>query len=186
MKWHSYIGANMKSKYEQKLTLLPEKSINSGCILEMSNSLGTFGVSVLEETILVQVLGEERALCGHHLATIFTEKCMHAQDDPQGFGYGILHRKKFCEVATFSDVYAYFKEGNLLNSRAWVGITENITGRFLFFDQGKKIDTWIKHCVNSYRSSLKDVIDTFDHTSEESTHQPVVIHLGDFGHDFSN
>ena len=170
----------MKRKYEQKLTLLPKNSISARRILEMSNSLGTFGVSVLEETILVQVLGEERALCGHRLAEIFGEKCMHAQGDPMRFGYGVLHRKKFHDVATLSDVYAYFKENNLLNSRVWVGITENITGRFLFFDQGKKIDTWIKHCVNSYRSSLKDVIDTFDHTSEESTHQPVVIHLADF------
>ena len=170
----------MKGKYEQKLTLLPEKSINGGRILEMSNSLGTFGVSVLEETILVQVLGEERALCGQHLATIFSEKRMHAQDDPKRFGYGILHQKKFCEVATISDAYMYFKENNLLNSRAWIGLTENITGRFLFFDKGKKIDTWIKHCVNSYRSSLKDVISTFEHTSEESMHQPIMIHMSDF------
>ena len=176
----------MKRKYEEKLTLLPKNSISGIRILEMSNSLGTFGVSVLEETILVQVLGEERALCGQQLATIFTEKRMHAQDDPKRFGYGILHRKKFREVATLSDVYVHIKENNLLNSRAWIGITENITGRFLFFDQGKKIDTWIKQCINSYRSSLKDVISTFDHTSEESAHQPVVIHLGDFGHDFSN
>ena len=174
----------MKRKYEEKLTLLPKNSISGVLILEMSNSLGTFGVSVLEETILVQVLGEERALCGHRLAEIFGEKRMYAQDDPTRFGYGVLHRKKFHDVATLSEVYAYFKKNNLLNSRAWVGITDNSTGRFLFFDKGKKVDVWIKHCIESYRSSLKDVIDTFDHTSEESTHQPVVIHLGDFGHDF--
>ena len=170
----------MKRKYEEKLTLLPKNSISHVRILEMSHSLGTFGVSVLEETILVQVLGEERALCGQQLATIFTEKRINAQDDPKRFGYGILHRKKFHEVATISDAYVYLKENSLLNSRAWIGITENITGRFLFFDKGKKIDTWIKHCVNSYRSSLKDVISTFEHPPEESSHQPVVIHLGDF------
>jgi len=170
----------MKNKYEQKLTLLPTDDEKDSHVLDLSDSLGTFGVSVLDETVLVQVLGEERGLSGQHLANVFAEKRAYAQNDPKRFGYGVFHRKKFYEVTTISGAYAYFEENNLLNSRAWVGVTENITGRFLFFDQGKKVDVWIRHCVDSYRKSLKDVIKTFDYEPDDIPSQPVVIHLGDF------
>ena len=174
---HNYKKMSLKTQYEQKLTLL------SGNVKEvspdMSEEVGTFGVSILEEAVLVNVLGEERKMDSDRLAELFDEKRKYAVHDPKKFGYGVLHRKKFYDFKTLKLAYMYFLENNLLSSQAWVGITENATGRFLFFNKANKVEKWLQHCVDEYKQSLKDVLTLLDYSQDKMIPEPVVIALGD-------
>jgi hypothetical protein len=174
-KRHNYTEMSLKTQYEQKLMLLSGDVKNN--VFNMTESMGTFGVSVLEEAVLVRILGDERRFDGDRLAEIFEEKCRHTGHNAKKFGYGILHRKKFHDFVTLHETYTYFVENKLLRSRAWVGITENITGRFLFFNQANKIDKWLQHCVDGYKKSLEDVMGILSYTQQSTGGDTAVVTL---------
>jgi hypothetical protein len=153
----------MLSFYKKKLSELSEIRIRNGFnSVAPINVSGPLGISVVEEAVLVRVLGDERQVDGDRLTELFEEKNRNAWDNPKVSGYSTYRRKKFTDFPTLLEAYKFLQSDKALKSRAFVGITDNVTGKFLFFGEGRKIDGWLQACVDGYAESLREAVDFMD------------------------
>jgi hypothetical protein len=154
--------------YKKKLSELSEIRIRNGFNLGAPpDASGSLGINVVEEAVLVRVLGDERQVDGDRLTELFEEKKRNAWANPKVSGYSTYRRKKFVDFPTLLEAYKFLQSDKALKSRAFVGITDNVTGKFLFFDEGRKIDTWLQACVDGYTESLREAVDFMDNMHYE-------------------
>ena len=154
--------------YKKKLLELSEIRIRDGFNLGASIAApGSLGISVVEEAVLVRVLGDERGVDGDRLSELFEEKKRNAWANPKASGYSTYRRKKFMDFPTLLEAYKFLQDDKALKSRAFVGITDNVTGKFLFFSEGRKIDVWLQACVDGYKESLREALDMMDNMQYE-------------------
>ena len=149
--------------YKKKLDELSSIRIcnKSNCGIPAGAS-GSLGINVVEEAVLVRVLGDERQLDGDRLTELFEEKKRNAHVNPKVSGYSVYRRKKFRDFPTLLKAYNFLRSDKAIGSKTFVGITDNVTGKFLFFDEGRKIDKWLQACVDGYTESLREALDYID------------------------
>jgi hypothetical protein len=166
--------------YKKKLLELSDIRICDGPNLGVPAELsGLLGINVVEEAVLVRVLGDERRVDGERLTELFDEKQRNAWANPKVSGYSVLRRKKFTDFPTMVEAYKFLQSDKALKSRAFVGITDNVTGKFLFFDEGRKINKWIQACVDGYVESLREAVDIMDSIPYEDPPVSMLKIVGD-------
>ena len=149
--------------YKNKLAELSEIRIQNGSNLGASiGTSGLLGINVIEEAVLVRVLGDERHVDADRLSELFEEKKKNAWARPEISGYSVYRRKKFTAFPTLLAALKFLQNDKALKSRTFVGITDNVTGKFLFFDEGRKVDGWLQACVDGYKESLQEAVDFMD------------------------
>ena len=155
------------SKLENNDILLEENLTNC------SQYITNYGVSLLDEAVLTQGLPTVGKYHIEELFDLFKAKEVSSERDPKSYGYSALYRKKFYDFSTFHEAYLFFfDKKHLHGSKEYIGITENCTGKFLYFEKAKDLDKWLADCLEDHKHTAQEAINIL---SSSSTYFPLTF-----------
>ena len=140
---------------QQLVTLIDRDDIQE--VARRCNVRSAFGIPFLDEAVLTEILCVQHRTDVGRMIDIFSAK-KDAGLDPKKWGYGVFYRKKFYEMITLYDALDFlWGKKSMLSSKADVGISDNKTGRFLFFDEGRRLNGWLATCLKNHAVTLNSI-----------------------------
>jgi|TARA_Y100000310_G_scaffold73966_1_gene70113 hypothetical protein len=128
-------------------------------LIDFSQYITNYGISLLDEAVLTQGLPSVGKYHIEELFELFKTKEISSKSDPKSHGYSALYRKKFYDFTTFHETYLFFfNKAHLKKTKEYIGITENHTGKFLFFSPARNLDAWLIECLNDHKQTTQEVI----------------------------